>query len=66
MGRTVDFETQRAAALAGAYRARLAERRDELAALARAAGWRMTVHHTDVSPRRGLLWLYGAIGGGVG
>jgi uncharacterized protein (DUF58 family) len=63
MGREVDFETQRARALAEAYRARLAERRDALDALACAAGWRMTVHHTDVSPRRGLLWLYGAIGG---
>jgi uncharacterized protein (DUF58 family) len=63
MGREVDFETHRARALADAYRRRLAERRDALERIARRCGWRMTTHHTDVSPRRGLLWLYGAIGG---
>ncbi|WP_333832242.1 DUF58 domain-containing protein [Rubrimonas sp.] len=66
MGREIDFETHRARALADAYRRRLAERRDELDTLARRCGWRMTVHHTDVSPRRGLLWLYAALGGGMG
>lgn len=66
MGREVDFETQRARALAEEYRARLAERRDALDAIARRNGWRMTTHHTDVSPRRALLWLYGAVSGGGG
>ena len=64
MGRQVDFETHRARGLAEAYRARLAERRDLLDRIARRCGWRMTTHHTDVSPRRGLLWLYGALGAG--
>lgn len=64
MGREVDFETHRARGLADAYRARLAERRDLLDSLARGCGWRFTVHHTDVSPRKGLIWLIGAIGAG--
>lgn len=64
MGRTVDFETHRARGLADAYKRRLAERRDMLETLARRAGWRFTVHHTDVSPRKGLIWLIGAIGVG--
>ena len=63
MGGAVDFETHRARGLAEEYRRRLAERRDHLSRIARRCGWRMTTHHTDVSPRRGLLWLYGAIGG---
>lgn len=64
MGREVDFETHRARSLAEAYRQRLAERRDLLDGLARGCGWRFTVHHTDVSPRKGLIWLIGAIGAG--
>jgi uncharacterized protein (DUF58 family) len=63
MGGAVNFETHRARGLAEAYRQRLAERRDLLDRIVRRVGWRMTVHHTDVSPRRGLLWLMGAIGG---
>ncbi len=66
MGREIDFETQRARALVDDYRRKLAERRDELETLARRCGWRMTTHHTDVSPRRGLLWLYSALGGEMG
>jgi uncharacterized protein (DUF58 family) len=66
MGRSVDFETHRARALADAYRKRLAERRDRLDTLARRTGWRFSVHHTDVSPRKGLIWLIGAIGVGGG
>jgi uncharacterized protein (DUF58 family) len=64
MGGAVDFETHRARALADAYRTRLAERRDALERITRRCGWRMTVHHTDVSPRKGLIWLHGAIGAG--
>jgi uncharacterized protein (DUF58 family) len=63
MGGGVTFESHRARGLAEAYRQRLAERRDLLDRIVRRVGWRMTVHHTDVSPRRGLLWLMGAIGG---
>ncbi len=62
MGRTVDFETHRARSLADSYRDRLARRRDMLDTLARRVGWRFTVHHTDVSPRKGLIWLMGALG----
>ncbi|WP_245731116.1 DUF58 domain-containing protein [Rubrimonas cliftonensis] len=65
MGGEVDFETHRARGLAEAYRKRLAERRDALDRLARRCGWRLTAHHTDVSPRRGLIWLYGAVSGGA-
>ena len=65
VGRGVSFETHRARGLADAYRARLAERRDQLSALARRSGWRFEVHHTDVSPRRALIWLYGAVSGGA-
>lgn len=63
VGGSVDFETHRAKNLAEAYRRRLAERRDELTAACRAAGWRFEIHRTDESPRKALLWLYGAIGG---
>jgi uncharacterized protein (DUF58 family) len=65
MGRTVDFETHRARSLADRYRERLAARRDMLDTIARRVGWRFTVHHTDVSPRKGLIWLMGALGVGA-
>jgi len=65
VGRGVSFETHRARGLADAYRARLAARRDQLSALARRSGWRFEVHHTDVSPRRALIWLHGAVSGGA-
>jgi uncharacterized protein (DUF58 family) len=65
MGGAIDFETHRARALGEAYRDRLAARRDALDRIARRCGWRMTVHHTDVSPRKGLIWLHGAIGAGA-
>lgn len=63
MGRLVDFETQRARALAQAYRERLAERQGALADQARRTGWQCLVHRTSESPRKALLWLYAAIGG---
>lgn len=65
MGGALDFETHRARALADAYRRRMAERRDALDRLARRCGWRVTVHHTDVSPRKALIWIHGALGGGL-
>lgn len=58
MAGVLDFETERARALKDSYLMRLAERRDALAALARAAGWQVIQHHTDVSPRVALLSLY--------
>lgn len=64
LGGGVEFETHRARGLREAYLARLAERRDRLADTARRCGWRWTIHRTDESPRKALLWLYGAIGGG--
>ncbi len=65
MARSVKFETDRARGLQAAYRDRLAERRRDLEQTARRCGWRCLVHRTDESPRKALLWLYTAIGGGV-
>ena len=65
MARSVKFETDRARGLQTAYRDRLAERRRDLEQTARRCGWRCLVHRTDESPRKALLWLYTAIGGGV-
>ncbi|MFT7390645.1 MAG: hypothetical protein ACI9ZH_000869 [Paracoccaceae bacterium] len=63
VGGAVAFETHRARSLRDAYRAKLAERRDELTSACRAAGWRFEIHRTSESPRKALLWLYGAISG---
>jgi len=65
MARSVKFETDRARGLQAAYRDRLAERRRDLEQTARRCGWRCLVHRTDESPRKALLWLYNAIGGGA-
>lgn len=46
--------------LRDAYRRRLADRRDHLAALARAAGWRFVIHRTDQPPHAALLALWAA------
>ena len=64
VGRQVRHETDQASALGDAYRARLAERRDDLARVARRAGWRLILHRTDQSPRKALLQLYAGLGGG--
>jgi uncharacterized protein (DUF58 family) len=58
------YETLRAGDLRAAYRARLAARKDHLAAMARQSGWHATTLHTDSAPAEGLLWLYHALGGG--
>lgn len=63
LGGGVQFETHRARGLREAYLERLAERRADLMDTARSCGWRCAVHRTDESPRKALLWLYGAIGG---
>ncbi|MGB0497555.1 MAG: DUF58 domain-containing protein, partial [Rubricella sp.] len=65
MAGLVDFETERAGSLAEPYRTRLSERRTALETLARQVGWKMTVHHTDTSPRVPLLWAYSMLRGGV-
>ena len=61
IGGTLRHETLKAGDLRGRYIARLAERKDRLAALARAAGWQVTTHHTDRPAVTALLWLFGAM-----
>lgn len=56
------WETLRASDLRADYLARLAARKDELARLARHAGWQAGVLHTDQPAAAGLLWLYHALG----
>ena len=56
------YDATRADALAEDYRARLAQRRATLRAMAARAGWRFAAHRTDASPAAALLWLHGAIG----
>lgn len=57
-------ETRKAGDLRSRYLARLAERKDRLAALARAFGWQVSTHHTGESAQRALLWLYHALEAG--
>jgi len=47
--------------LRAAYAARIEARRAALADLARAAGWRLTTHHTDQPAQAALLALYTAL-----
>lgn len=46
-----------------AYLDRLAAQRDGLAAIARAAGWTLTLHRTDKPPQTALLSLWAALSG---
>ena len=62
MGRSSEFETQRARALHEAYVGRLAERRAKLTEYARHLGWRAYFHDTTAPPRKALLWIYMAVG----
>ena len=64
MGSTISHETQSAAALRDRYLARLAERKDRLATLARAVGWQYACHHTGHPAQTALLWVYQALEGG--
>lgn len=64
MGGTMRHETQRAGDLRTRYLARLAERKDRLATLARAVGWHFTTHHTGSPAQSALLWAYAALQGG--
>lgn len=61
MGGAIRHETLQAGALRGRYRARLAGRKDRLAAQARATGWQFSVHHTGEPALPALLWLYRAL-----
>jgi uncharacterized protein (DUF58 family) len=64
MGGTMRHETQQAGELRTRYLARLAERKDRLAMLARAVGWHFTTHHTGHPAQSALLWGYLALQGG--
>lgn len=61
MARQIRHETLRAGDLRGRYVERLAQRKDRLNSLARAAGWHYGCHHTDQQPTAALLWLYMAL-----
>jgi uncharacterized protein (DUF58 family) len=63
MGATLHHETLRAGDLRTRYLARLAERKDRLAGLARAVGWHFTTHHTGGPAQSALLWAYAALEG---
>ena len=63
MGGTLQHETLRANDLRTRYLARLAERKDRLATLARAVGWHFTTHHTGSPAQSALLWAYAALEG---
>lgn len=58
---TMRHETLKARDLRDRYLERLAERKDRLATLARAAGWQFHTHHTGDSASAALLWLYAAM-----
>lgn len=61
MSGTLRHETLKAADLKDRYLARLAERKDRLAYLARTTGWQFQTHHTGVPATSALLWIYGAL-----
>jgi uncharacterized protein (DUF58 family) len=63
MGGSLRHETLRAGDLRARYLGRLAERKDRLAALARAVGWHFTTHHTGSPAQGALLWAYAALQG---
>lgn len=57
----VEHETLKAGDLKQRYLDRLAERKDELATLARLTGWQFDTHHTNTSANTALMWLYRAL-----
>ncbi|KAJ54657.1 hypothetical protein ACMU_16205 [Actibacterium mucosum KCTC 23349] len=61
MGGGLQHETLKAGDLRGRYLERLAERRDQIATLARAAGWQFETHHTGDPALQALLWIYRAL-----
>ncbi|MCU0899639.1 MAG: DUF58 domain-containing protein [Cypionkella sp.] len=64
MGGGMRHETQQAGDLRARYLARLAERKDRLAALGRAVGWHVTTHHSGQPAQAALLWIFTALQGG--
>lgn len=64
MGGSVSHETLRAGDLRARYLARLAERKDQLATLARRMGWHYHCHHTGQGAQTALLWSWRALEGG--
>ena len=64
MGGSLTHETQAAGDLRGRYLARLAERKDRLAELARLSGWNYQTHHTGQTAQSALLWAYQVLEGG--
>ncbi len=60
VGGTMAHETLKANELRDRYLARLAARKDELAARTLSTGWQYQCHHTSESAQSALLWLYGA------
>ncbi|MEM7059701.1 MAG: DUF58 domain-containing protein [Pseudomonadota bacterium] len=63
VARQVRHETDQAASLRDAYLARLEERREDLAGVARRAGWQLLMHRTDESPRKPLVHIHDILGG---
>ncbi len=61
-----DQLVRRVAGVRDAYARRLADHRAGLEGVARAAGWRFAVHHTDQPPQAALLTLYQALEGRAG
>jgi uncharacterized protein (DUF58 family) len=49
--------------LRGDYQKRIENHKAELSALTRRMGWTFSVHHTDSTPQRALLALYGMLSG---
>jgi uncharacterized protein (DUF58 family) len=62
IGGGIAFETQEAGDLRQRYLERLAERKAELARMARALGWHVTTHHTGSAALPCLLWAHQALG----
>jgi uncharacterized protein (DUF58 family) len=61
MSGTMRHETLKARDLRSRYLDRLAQRKDHLASLARAAGWQYNIHYTDTPAASALLWIYTAL-----
>jgi uncharacterized protein (DUF58 family) len=61
MSGTMRHETLKARDLRDRYLDRLAQRKDHLASLARAADWQYNIHHTDTPATSALLWIYTAL-----
>jgi len=66
MAGALRHETLRANDLQARYRARLAERKDMLAGLARVTGWQVLTHHTDQPAANALMWLWQELDAGRG